>query len=71
MENLIIENKGDQMILKLNKKGLPNLVYVSIIGLAHKDEIRLTKPPWVLQKIIYKILAPFEKLMGYRAELNL
>jgi quercetin dioxygenase-like cupin family protein len=52
---------------KLNKKGIPNFFHVSIIGLAHKDEIRLTEPPWALQHLIYKILAPFGKLMGYRA----
>ena len=53
---------------KLNKNGIPNFFHVSIIGLAHKDEIRLTKPPWILQNIIYKILSPFGKLMGYRAD---
>ncbi len=53
---------------KLNKKGIPNFFHVSIIGLAHKDEIRLTKPLWALQNILYKILAPFGKLMGYRAD---
>jgi len=53
---------------KLNKNGIPNLFHTSIIGLAYKDEIRMTKPPWVLQNIIYKILAPFGKLMGYRAD---
>jgi quercetin dioxygenase-like cupin family protein len=53
---------------KLNKNGIPNFFQVSIIGLAHKDEIRLTRPPWILQNIIYKILSPFGKLMGYRAD---
>lgn len=53
---------------KLNKKGIPNLLHVSVIGLAYKDEIRLTNPPWTLQYIMYKILAPFGKLFGYRAD---
>jgi len=53
---------------KLNKKGIPNFFHTSIIGLAYKDEIRLTNPPWALQNIIYRILAPFGKLMGYRAD---
>src|SRR5450759_1547953 len=53
---------------KLNKEGIPNFFHTSIIGLAYKDEIRLTKPPWMLQNIIYRILAPFGKLMGYRAD---
>jgi len=53
---------------KLLDQGIPNLIHTSINGLAHKDEIRLTKPPWVIQNIIYKILAPFGKLMGYKAD---
>jgi quercetin dioxygenase-like cupin family protein len=53
---------------KLNKKGIPNFFHVSIIGLAYKDEIRLTNPPWALQYIMYKILAPFGKLMGYSVD---
>ena len=53
---------------KLNKEGIPNLFHTSIIGLAYKDNIRMTKPPWVLQNIIYNTLAPFGKLMGYKAD---
>ena len=53
---------------KLNKNGIPNFFHTSVIGLAYKDEIRITKPPWVLQYIIYNILAPFGKLMGYKAD---
>jgi quercetin dioxygenase-like cupin family protein len=53
---------------KLNKNGIPNFFHTSVIGLAYKDEIRITKPPWVLQNIIYRSLAPFGKLMGYKAD---
>jgi hypothetical protein len=53
---------------KLNEKGIPNFFHVSIIGLSQKDEIRLTNPPWALQYIIYKILAPLGKLLGYSAD---
>jgi len=31
MENLIIENKGDQMILKLNKKGFDENYLISLV----------------------------------------
>jgi hypothetical protein len=31
MENLVIENKGDQMILKLNKKGFDDSYLISLI----------------------------------------
>jgi quercetin dioxygenase-like cupin family protein len=53
---------------KLNKKGIPNFLHVCIIALAHKDEIRLTKPPWAIQYLTYLLLAPIGKLLGYRAD---
>lgn len=31
MENLVIENKGNQMILKLNKKGFDNSYLISLV----------------------------------------
>jgi hypothetical protein len=52
---------------RLNKNAMPNFFQVSIIGLAHKDEIRLTSPPWIVKSIIYMILSPFGKLLGYKA----
>ncbi len=52
---------------KLNKKGLPNLFLISLVSLNHQNEIRLVKPPWALQKIIFSLLAPIGKLLGYKA----
>ncbi len=31
MENLVIENKGDQMILKLNRKGFDDSYLISLV----------------------------------------
>ena len=31
MENLVIENKGDQMILKLNKKGFDDSYLINLV----------------------------------------
>jgi quercetin dioxygenase-like cupin family protein len=53
---------------KLNKKGLPNFFLISLISLKHQLEIRLVKPPWVLQKMIFTVLAPIGKLLGYKEE---
>jgi quercetin dioxygenase-like cupin family protein len=52
---------------KLNKNGIPNFFHTSIIALAYKDEIRLTKPTWAIQYLTYLLLTPIGKLMGYRA----
>jgi mannose-6-phosphate isomerase-like protein (cupin superfamily) len=51
---------------KLNKKGIPNMLQTSVMGLAYKDALRLTSPPWFLQLFLYRILAPIGKLFGYR-----
>ncbi len=52
---------------KLNKQGIPNLLHGSLIMLKHRNEIRVTRPPWMAQLLAYCILAPFGWLLGYRA----
>jgi mannose-6-phosphate isomerase-like protein (cupin superfamily) len=52
---------------KLNDKGIPNFFHASIIMLEHKNEIRLTNPPWPIQYLSYILLAPIGRLMGYHA----
>jgi quercetin dioxygenase-like cupin family protein len=51
---------------KLNNKGIPNLFHGSVIMLKHKNEIRVTNPPWVVQLLTYWTLAPIGRLLGYR-----
>ena len=53
---------------KLNKKGIPNMFQTSVMGLVYKDAIRLTSPPWVLQVLLYRILAPIGRLFGYSGQ---
>jgi len=53
---------------KLNDKGIPNLLHGSVIMLNHKNEIRVTKPPWLLQYLTYIVLAPIGRLLGYGAD---
>lgn len=52
---------------KLNEKGIPSFFHGSLIMLKHKDEIRVTNPPWALQLLTYWTLAPIGYLMGHRA----
>jgi len=54
---------------RLNKNGLPNIFLISIISLKYQNEIRLVKPPWVLQKLIFSVLSPVGKILGYKAHL--
>lgn len=53
---------------KLNKNGSPNIFRTSLIMLAHEKEIRVTRPTWIVQKILFKIIAPVGKLLGYKAQ---
>jgi quercetin dioxygenase-like cupin family protein len=52
---------------RLNEKGIPNLFHGSLIMLKHKNEIRITNPPWALQLLTYLTLAPIGMLLGYSA----
>ena len=51
---------------KLNEKGIPAFLHASLIMLKHKNDIRVTNPPWAIQLLTYYTLAPFGLLMSYR-----
>ncbi|GAA4410497.1 hypothetical protein GCM10023187_35170 [Nibrella viscosa] len=51
---------------KLNDQGMPPFLQLPLMGLKHKDEIRVINPPWPMQLLSYLILAPISFLMGYR-----
>jgi len=53
---------------KLNAKGIPNFFHTSLIMLKHKNDIRVTNPPWAIQLLTYYTLAPIGLLMGYRGD---
>lgn len=52
---------------KLNDKGMPPFLQLPLMGLKHKDDIRVITPSWMLQLLTYWILAPISFVMGYRA----
>jgi len=52
---------------KLSDKGMPPFLQLPLMGLKHKNEIRVTTPPWPIQLLTYWMLAPVSFLMGYRA----
>lgn len=51
---------------KLNKKGAPNIFRTASIMLFYKNEIRLTRPAWGIQLFVFKLLAPFSYILGYK-----
>src|SRR5215213_7748783 len=53
---------------KLNEKGLPSMLQLAVMVPRFGDEIRLTSPPWAVQRATVGMLAPIAKLLGYRPE---
>ncbi|HSF88381.1 MAG TPA: cupin domain-containing protein [Saprospiraceae bacterium] len=52
---------------KLSDKGMPPFLQLPLMGLRHKDEIRVISPPWIVQLVTYWVMAPISFVMGYRA----
>jgi quercetin dioxygenase-like cupin family protein len=50
---------------KTNNKGVPDLLRAALIAREYDDEFRLTSPPRAIQKILFGILAPVGRLLGY------
>ena len=53
---------------KLNEKGLPSMLQLAVMVPHFGAEIRLTSPPWAVQRTTFGMLAPIAKLLGYRPE---
>ncbi len=51
---------------KLNEQGTANLFQMSVIIPTFWNEIRVTKPPEIVQSLLFSILGPVAKLLGYK-----
>ncbi len=49
------------------KGALPNLLQMAVLVNEHWDEGHLTKPPLLVQKVMFGVLAPVGRLLGYKA----
>lgn len=52
---------------KVKADGMPNLLQSVVLVTRFKNVYRLAKPGPIVQKIVFSILAPFARLIGYRA----
>jgi mannose-6-phosphate isomerase-like protein (cupin superfamily) len=50
---------------KTNKKGMPNILRSALIARAHLDDYALPFPPVAVQRVLFGLLAPFGRLLGY------
>lgn len=52
---------------KTDAKGRPSLLQAALLAREFDDVIRFVEPPRAVQKILFGILAPVARLLGYRA----
>jgi quercetin dioxygenase-like cupin family protein len=51
---------------KVNRKGMPNLLQLAVFAREFDDVIQFTRPPRVVQRVLFGMLAPVARLLGYR-----
>ena len=51
---------------KTNFKGMPNLLQVALFAREFEDVLYFSRPPRAVQKVLFGILAPVARLLGYR-----
>ncbi|MCC7448169.1 MAG: cupin domain-containing protein [Anaerolineae bacterium] len=51
---------------KLNAKGLPHHFQTAVLLQGFWNEMRVTQPPFVIQKLLTIVIAPLGRLLGYR-----
>ena len=50
---------------KTNTKGMPHPLQLAVLGKEFQDVLLFTSPPIPVQKIVFTLLAPIARLMGY------
>jgi quercetin dioxygenase-like cupin family protein len=51
---------------KTDSKGMPNLLQLALFAREFDDVIRFTRPPRLIQRLLFAMLAPIARLAGYR-----
>ena len=51
---------------KTNDKGMPNLLQLAVFAREFEDVMYLSRPPRIVQKLVFGALAPIGRLFGYR-----
>ncbi|HEX2188858.1 MAG TPA: cupin domain-containing protein [Longimicrobiaceae bacterium] len=52
---------------RTDARGVPGLLQLAVLVPAFREEIRLTKPPAAVQRVVFGALAPLARALGYRA----
>lgn len=52
---------------KTNSIGVPNILQVTLLSRKYAREYRLASPPHFIQKLLFHLLTPLARLLGYKA----
>lgn len=52
---------------ELDEHGMPSLLRLAVLAPAFADEIRVTRPPWPVQRAAFAILGPIARARGFAA----
>jgi quercetin dioxygenase-like cupin family protein len=53
---------------QLDELGMPSLLQLAVSVPAFAQEIRVTRPPWPVQRVLFALLGPIARLRGLHAE---
>jgi quercetin dioxygenase-like cupin family protein len=65
-EEMIVNLFGLAQDGKTNAKGMPNLLQSALFASEFEDVMYFTKPPRAVQKVLFAVLAPIARTLGYR-----
>ena len=65
-EAMILNAFGLAQDGKVNRRGMPNLLQLSVFAREFGDVVQFTWPPQVVQRTLFGLIAPLAKLLGYR-----
>ncbi len=65
-EEAIVNMFGLAQDGKTNEKGMPNLLQGAVFAREFEDVLWFTRPPRAVQKVLFGILTPVARLLGYK-----
>jgi quercetin dioxygenase-like cupin family protein len=51
---------------KVNERGMPNLLQLTVFAREFADVMQFTRPPRIVQRVLFGLLTPLALLLGYR-----
>src|SRR6516225_7990238 len=65
-EAMILNAFGLAQDGKVNQRGMPNLLQLTVFAREFADVMQFTRPPRIVQRVLFGLLTPLALLLGYR-----